>query len=230
MDLITDWKLALSVDDVLRGQGADPQVVHASKPLLMKSAQRAFSEGINLIHPITLSMKIAVNGHFHNRITLANGNSITGPLVTRLFGGAQRMVAAICTIGPALEETSAELFNKDPIYALAIDGLGNAAVDSLAQQLCNTIAVQAKQEGLQVSTPLSPGLPEWPVEIGQPQIFALLDSARAGIKLTSGSMMHPKKSVSFILGIGQEISQTSMCLLCSLKNTCRYQNDRILSN
>jgi len=224
MELLTDWNLTLTPDDVLRGQGADPQVVHASKPLLLRSAQQACSDGIGLIHPIALLGETIVKEHFHNRITLENGSSITGPLVTRLFSGAHKVIAVICTIGSELEEASAELFNKDPIYALALDGLGNAAVDTLAQQLCNTITAHYNVKGLQASAPLSPGLPEWPVEVGQPQIFTLLDSKKAGILLTSGGMMRPKKSVSFILGIGQEMSQTSMCSLCSLKNTCRYQN------
>jgi hypothetical protein len=116
------------------------------------------------------------------------------------------------------------MFSEDPLYALALDGLGNAAVESLAQQVCGQIAEQVKDEGLQASTPLSPGTPEWPVEVGQPQIFALLDPSKAGVKLSSGGMMIPKKSVSFVVGLGQEMSQNSMCTVCSLQNTCRYQN------
>jgi hypothetical protein len=75
---------------------------------------------------------------------------------------------------------------------------------------------------LQASKPLSPGSLEWPVEVGQPEIFALLDPSLAGISLTSGGMMLPKKSMSFIVGLGMEMSQTGMCEVCSLKTTCRY--------
>jgi hypothetical protein len=103
-----------------------------------------------------------------------------------------------------------------------LDGLGNAVVELLAQQVCVNIAVQ---ECMQASTPLSPGNPEWPVEVGQPQIFSLLDPARAGISLTSGGMMLPKKSISFIVGLGLEMSQANLCEVCSLKETCRYQHD-----
>jgi Vitamin B12 dependent methionine synthase, activation domain len=224
MNLSKDWNLSIGTDEILRGQGADPQIVRARKPALMKAAERARAEGLALLHPIAISAEVLVQEHRHERIRLVGGAALTGPLVTQQLGGAQRVVAAICTIGAELENTSASMFSQDPLYALALDGLGNAAVEILAEQVCGLIAAQVKNENLQASSPLSPGAPEWPVELGQPQIFALLDPSYAGVKLTSGGMMMPKKSVSFIVGVGQEMSQTSMCTVCSLQNTCRYQN------
>jgi hypothetical protein len=224
MILSTNWKIHLTVDDILRGQGADPQIVHTRKPSLLKAAERALSHGLGLLHPKVLSSKVAVKEHRHERITLLDGATLTGPAVTRQLSGAQHVVASVCTIGSKLEEVTAQLLREDPLYALALDGLGNAAVESLAQLVCGGIAEQIEQEGLQASAPLSPGSPEWPVEIGQPQIFSLLDSSKAGITLTTGGMMVPRKSVSFVVGLGPEMSQISMCSVCSLKETCRYQH------
>lgn len=225
MNLSTDWKFSLTADDILRGQGADPQIVRISKPSLLKAAERAVSEGLDLIHPKALTTQVVVREHRHERILLAGGMVLTGPLVTRQLNRAQRVVTAVCTIGPELENTTSHLIYEDPLYALALDGLSNAAVESLAQQVCGCIAEQVESEGLQASSPLSPGNPEWPVEIGQPQIFSTLDPTKAGVRLTSGGMMLPKKSVSFVVGLGVEMSQASMCSVCSLKETCRYQHD-----
>jgi hypothetical protein len=224
MNLPKDWNLIITTDDILRGQGADPQIVRARKPALLKTAERALFKGLVLIHPITLTAEIVVREHRHERILMVNGLALTGPLVTQQLSGSQRIVAAVCTIGPELETITSSLVNDDPLYALALDGLGNAAVENLAQQVCGYIAEQVEREGLQASSPLSPGSPEWPVEIGQPQIFALLDPSKAGVTLTSGGMMIPKKSVSFVIGLGPEMSQASMCSVCSLQETCRYQN------
>jgi len=224
MNLPKNWNLKITTDDILRGQGADPQIVRARKPALLKTAERAFINGLVLTHPITLTAEIVVREHRHERILMVNGLALTGPLVTQQLSGSQRIVAAVCTIGPELETITSSLVNDDPLYALALDGLGNAAVENLAQQVCGYIAEQVEREGLQASSPLSPGSPEWPVEIGQPQIFALLDPSKAGVTLTSGGMMIPKKSVSFVIGLGPEMSQASMCSVCSLQETCRYQN------
>jgi hypothetical protein len=224
MILSKDWNISIGADEILRGQGADPQIVRDSKPALLQAAERARAEGLALIHPMAITTEVVVKEHRHERIRLVGGMALTGPLVTHQLGGAQRVAAAVCTIGPELENTTANIFSDDPLYALALDGLGNAAVESLAQQVCGQIAGKVKDEGLQASSPLSPGAPEWPVEVGQPQIFALLDPSKAGVRLSSGGMMIPKKSVSFVVGLGQEMSQTSMCSICSLQNTCRYRD------
>lgn len=216
--------LNISVDDILRGQGADPLVVHARKPLLIAAAERARIGGFNLIHPAALTQEIAVHAHLHDRILLEGGAQMTGTLITHQLGGSQRVVAAVCTIGAELEESVNKLLSKDPLFALALDGLGNAAVESLAQQICMSIGKQAQILGLQTSMPLSPGNREWPVEVGQSQIFALLNPTRTNISLTSGGMMIPKKSVSFVVGIGPEMSQVGICDVCSLKNSCRYRH------
>jgi hypothetical protein len=224
MNAINDWHLSLNVDDILHGQGMEPEVVRKSKPLLRLVAERAIMEGSSLIHPVALTSAVPIIEHRHDRILLGNGAELTGPLITRHLGGAHRLVAAVCTIGLELEQVVTHLLGEDPLYALALDGLGNAAVEILTQQVCASIAEQVQAEGLQASTPISPGSPEWPVEVGQPQIFALLDPSQAGISLTSGGMMLPKKSISFIVGLGLEMSQVVMCEFCQLKATCRYSH------
>ena len=175
MTLLTDWNLTLSPDDILYGQGIDPQVVRLRKPLLMLAAERAHAQGLSLLHPLALIEEAHVRDHRHERIHLVGGTTLTGPQVASHLGGAQRVVAAVCTIGPELEHTVSSLFGEDPRYAMALDGLGNAVVEILAQQVCRRIADQVSAEKLTASTPLSPGSPEWPVEIGQPQIFSLLE-------------------------------------------------------
>ena len=223
MEYLDEFHLSLTVDDVLRGQGGDPQVIRHRKPVLTQAAERAHRDGMSLLHPVALTQKVIVHSHRHERILLEGGSPLTGPLVTAHLAGAEYVVAVVCTIGSELEKTVFHLLNDDPMYALAMDGLGNAAVELLAQQVCAYIAEQV-QEGMQLSTPISPGNPEWPVDVGQPQIFSLVDPTRAGITLTSGGMMLPKKSMSFIVGLGLEMSQANLCEVCSLKETCRYQH------
>ena len=226
MTLLSGWPLEISVDAVLRGQGMDPPAVRAAKPVLLAAAQRALAEGLPLIHPVALLREIGVREHRHNRVLLDEGTELTGPLVARHLAGAQRIVPIVCTIGPDLEKTVSRLFATESVHALALDGLGNAAVELLSQQVCAHIGEQILPNGLTASTPLSPGSPEWPVEVGQPEIFRLLDASRAGVSLASSGMMIPKKSVSFVVGIGPDMSQTSLCAICSLQETCRYQHER----
>jgi hypothetical protein len=225
MDLWQDFDLTIGVDEVLLGQGADPEKVRARRPVLVLAAERALKDGPARIRPLALVRELNVVEHRHERIKLDGGSELSGPLVSRHLSGATRVAAAICTLGPTLEISVAKLLGSDPALALALDGYGNAVVEQVGQQVCGRLGEWAHAKGLQVSTPLSPGEPEWPVEIGQPQIFELVDAGRAGIQITQGGMMYPQKSISFVAGIGTSMSQTHPCEICSLKEICRYRHD-----
>lgn len=222
MEAKIDLCLAIDVDGILRGQGADPDMIRARKPALVLAAERASSYGAPLIHPAVLLKGAAVNKHFHDHLMLENGAILSGPFVTATLGGAQKIIAVVITIGKELEQASAGFFDTDPLFALALDGLGNAAVEMLGQRVCSQISEQSQRSGLTSSTPISPGEPDWPVEIGQAQIFALIAKAGAEIQLTKGWMMIPKKSISFILGIGLNMTQIETCQVCSFRDRCRY--------
>ena len=224
MNIITDLHISLSADDVLRGQGLNPEMIHINKPSLLVAAMRACSRGHNLLHPKAVTRELAVHALRHDRILMEDELSLSSPVVIRHLGNAIRVVAAIGTIGHELEESVTSLFETDPQFALALDGLGNAAVEMLAQQVCVNIAEKVQTKSWTASTPLSPGITGWPVEVGQPQIFALLDPSAAGVNLTPGGMMLPKKTTSFIVGLGPEMSKVKMCNVCNLRETCRYRH------
>jgi hypothetical protein len=68
----------------------------------------------------------------------------------------------------------------------------------------------------------------WPVENGQRQIFQLVDAASAGIRLTEGYMMVPKKSTSMVIGIEPDVEHAGeSCDYCSRAATCRYREEHI---
>jgi hypothetical protein len=224
MELLENFNFPLCADDVLRGQGLDPEIVHAKKPALLQAASAAVREGFTILRPAALIHKVKVVEHRHERILLNSGKELVSPLVARHLAGAEQVALAVCTIGAGLEELAATLIKIDPLLALALDGMGNAAVEKTAQQVCRQFGEQAQARGWMTSGPLSPGEPEWPVGVGQPQIFALLDPSRVGVTLTSGGMMIPKKSISFVVGIGPEMVQTDLCELCSLRERCRYRH------
>ena len=224
MNVFTDLPLSLNADDVLRGQGLNPELIHNRKPLLLAAAERAYSRGLDLLHPKAMIHEIAVHAHRHDRILLKDGLSLTSPVVISHLGGAMQVIAAICTIGQELEKSVTDLLTPDPHLALALDGLGNAAVEMLAQQVCAHIAKKVQSQGWTASTPLSPGITGWPVEVGQPQIFTLLGPSVTGVSLTPGGMMLPKKTISFIVGVGPAMSQVNMCDVCNLRETCRYRH------
>lgn len=224
MTLLTNWQLELTTDDILRGQGADPGILRRRRPGLVAAAAAALAEGVSLLEPAAEVHQLPVRSHRHAHLELGRGR-LSGARVVQHLAGAERVAVVVCTIGPQLEAHVSGQFDRQPLLAMALDGLGNAAVEQLAQQVCSQLAAQAEAQGLTCSTPLSPGDAGWPVEVGQAQVFGLLEQqAPAGIRLTESGMMLPRKSISFVVGIGPQMARTKICELCDLKDRCRYRH------
>jgi hypothetical protein len=65
----------------------------------------------------------------------------------------------------------------------------------------------------------------WPVEVGQRQIFEILNPSQIDIQLTASYLMIPRKSLSMVIGLGSNILEKgTTCDYCSMKETCRYQD------
>jgi hypothetical protein len=224
MPLLRDWDLSLDVDQVLRAQGADPAVIRARRPALVDAAEQALQEGLAYLAPVAAYRELAVESLRHERLFLTGG-VLTGPLVAQHLRSAQQVVVLACTIGDALERVISEAMSEDPVRGLALDGLGSAAAEGLAAAAAAHFEDQARAQGLQTTIPLSPGMVGWPVEEGQAEIFSLVDGGEAGISLTSGGMMVPRKSISLVLGVGKDVAaEGRACDFCNLRETCRYQN------
>jgi|TARA_B100001964_G_scaffold245814_1_gene336774 hypothetical protein len=205
------WKapnLDFDVDVVLRAQGADPQTLRGRSPRLVETAERALEEGRVLLEPQTIFRELDVSVLRHERLVLENGATLSGQLVAQHLGIAERIVVILCTVGEELEACASETSNDNLVYSLALDGVGSAAVETLANAVCRNFEDRADGLGLQSSIPISPGMLGWPVNVGQPEIFAILETEKINVKLSAHGLMKPRKSLSMVLGFGPSM-QTS---------------------
>ena len=114
------------------------------------------------------------------------------------------------------------------VCAVRWDGAGSAWVEALANAACQYFEKQAADEGLETTIPFSPGMVDWSVADGQPQIFNLLSEAGSIVHLTPSSIMVPRKSLTTVMGIGAELkSSDRVCDYCMMDNTCRYQEQHL---
>jgi hypothetical protein len=237
MPVLTNWQLDLTPEDTLRAMGADPIIVKERRPALWEIAVWAVGEGLPLLAPQVLYQEFSVQSLTHERITLANGATpgqdrliISGPLVAEHLLGASKVNAMICTIGGMLEETAGMVIEEDTLRGLALDAAGSAAAELLATIASHHFENMALNDGLQCSMPLNPGMIGWPVQIGQIQLFKLLEEEREQqpqftVDLNEDVLMQPQKTVSLVLGMGENLSQQGrICDYCSMNETCRYQN------
>jgi len=225
MELQQNLDLVFDVDAVLRGQGAVPSILRARSPALVNVAEAAMQEGTSLLNPKVVYQEFAVAGLRHERILLKGGQYLESKLLVQHLAAAKTLCIVLCTIGEALEERVSRIWESNMVYALALDGVGSAAVEALANAACQYFEKQAADKWLQASIPFSPGMVDWSVAEGQPQLFRLLGEAGSVVRLTSSYIMVPRKSLTMIMGIGAEMKSAGRaCDYCALRETCRYQD------
>jgi hypothetical protein len=161
----------------------------------------------------------------HQRLMLSGGGELHSKLLAQHLSPAHEVVLLICTVGEEIDTRISEAFKTDTLYALSLDGLGNAAVEDLANRACRYFEEVALDMQMETSIPLSPGMQDWPVDHGQDQIFSLVSAERIGVSINETRMMSPNKSLSMAIGIGKQLANGGrQCDYCVLSETCRYQD------
>jgi hypothetical protein len=136
----------------------------------------------------------------------------------------------LCTIGPGLEEESRRLGEAgEALDSLILDAHGSAAAEAAADALDRVLCAAAAGLGLIPARRISPGYGRWALD-GQRALIALLPARELGVTLSDGSMMTPRKSVSFAArlvvaaaGAGASVApRRRRCQACTL-DPCPYR-------
>jgi hypothetical protein len=221
---VQGWDLELDADRVLAAQGADPAVIRQRNPILVRAAERALEDGLELLAPRVTRRTRAVTMHDEGGVHLAGGGRLRGAYAAQHVSGANEVVVAVCTIGPVLEQRVSATLADDAVLGLALDGLGTAAADALSSAVCAQVAAEAAARGWRATRPFSPGMMGWPLADGQEDVFSLVDAAAIGVVLTPSRLMIPRKSTSMVIGIGPRVvAGGRTCDVCNMKETCRYR-------
>jgi hypothetical protein len=217
--------LKLDADAVLRGQGANPEVIRGRRPRLVEIAEQALKNSVQLLEPRVISCQYAVRSLRHEKLLLEGGHSLVGPWITQYLAPAETVTAIVCTVGSKVEQAASQLMESDMLLGLATDGVGSAGVEALTQLICKQIEDQAAADGKETTVPLSPGMLNWSVEEGQPALFEMLSPSRIGVELSPSFMMKPRKSLSMLVGVGTKLGvKGSTCDYCAMQGTCKYRD------
>ena len=217
----------VDADTVLRAQGADPGAVRERSPVLVALAERAVIEGNALIEPCVARVARAIEAIRRRRVCLEGGGALNGPLISHRLAGATEVVALVVTIGAGLDDRVSEVLPQEPGFGLALNGFGSAATEALAVAAGAEVRTEAAGRGLNATLPMSPGMIGWAVAEGQRQILDLLGEAGGHLRLTADSVMLPRKSLSMIMGLGQDVTTGGrVCDCCSLRDRCRLRPAR----
>jgi hypothetical protein len=123
-----------------------------------------------------------------------------------------------------LEERVSALFAAgNPVRAMAVDGAGTAAIRELTRRVGERLCDEARQRDLTAGMRASPGEDGWLIE-QQRVLFDLLPANEIGIQLTDHCLMVPRKSTSFVIGLGPAMrADATVCDFCARRERCAWR-------
>jgi hypothetical protein len=150
-----------------------------------------------------------------------------GTKIVKQLEAACGAVLFICTAGAGIGERSRELMaNGDFMEGYILDVIGSVAVEVSIDKIQDSLGNEMVSKGFYLTNRYSPGYCGWLLK-EQEQLFSLFPNNYCGIQLSDSFLMNPVKSVSGIMGFGQNVKDGIYeCQLCELV-TCFYRKIRI---
>ena len=227
MHTLSGLEVSVPEHEVLRLQGYKKG--QEPREAVARILQEQIEDGLRLAEPRATYMEVRVSEVSEGgALSLEGGTVLDMEHGSRVWKGLEHLAISVCTIGPALENRVAELFAQNEFApALMLDSVGSVAVESVADQVNHILCRQATERNLKSGPRLSPGYGRWPLE-DQQVLFGLLPGENIGVGLTERCMMVPRKSISFCIGLGENMARagkSDSCRYCTLEH-CRYRRIR----
>jgi cobalamin-dependent methionine synthase I len=130
----------------------------------------------------------------------------------------------LCTAGEDIGIRSRNAMKEgDLLTGYMYDVAGSVIVEAAVDLMQNELEKSVISSGKKITNRYSPGYCGWDVA-DQHKLFKLVPGNFSGIRLTDSALMDPIKSVSGIIGIGENVRLNPYtCIKCDSKN-CIYRN------
>lgn len=226
MPVIHNVPLEIHVNEVLRLMGIANDAELRPKIESLIAGLLSGDEADYLLAPAIAYELHVVTDIQSDRLCMDNSWTIQGSLLSSTLAQASDLAVLFCTIGPDLEKEKAECkAKKNLMRALLLDSFGSAAIDILAVEAYHFIRDIAASRGQAAGSPISPGMRGFSIS-EQWRMAQMAPIKEIGLQLTSAGMMNPQKSLSMIIGFGEEMptwSRAEACARCNLAKSCRYR-------
>ncbi|MDR3576113.1 MAG: hypothetical protein P4L50_19780 [Anaerolineaceae bacterium] len=226
MPVLTDWSVHPTVEDVIRTQHMDVEVIRRRRPVFLEIAAEAIRLAESLCKPKIVFQRLPVERIIVDGIILQGGLSLTSSFLAKQLAGAEEVIAAVCTISSDVEKRASELMaNNKSVEGYALESASLVALGQVNDQFYASLEASARSLETKISHRYSPGLPSWSVAEGQPEIFAIIENINTTVQLCENMQMIPMKSISYVVGIGKQlVRKGSECGFCGLRDHCTFRS------
>jgi len=194
----------------------------ATIPARISSLVNEYTQDSN--HFIDLSYSYVIRDIqtvWENHVAIEGEVIFRSRIIAQLLERCEKVAIIALTIGNRLERIAARLAENGLVLRASIlDAIGSDAVEKAADLVHAEISERVSIFGLYTSRRFSPGYCDWDVS-QQEMIFSAVNGDSAGVHLTDGCLMLPRKSMSGIIGIGQRdsnIENYNPCITCAKRD------------
>ena len=154
---------------------------------------------------------------------------LTGSDIQQFLIGSREVAVLVVTLGIAIDRELQRLSATSALDELVFDAVATALVERATDAVSARVVAYAASQDMHATGRFSPGYGDLPLDC-QADLLASVDAMRLlGVTLTTSNLMVPTKSVSAVLGIGQNVSagtddgvanSEGACRICKLRDFC----------
>lgn len=154
---------------------------------------------------------------------------LTGSDIQQFLMGAREVAVFVVTLGIAIDRELQRLSATSALDELVFDAVATALVERAADAVSARVVAYAASQDIHATGRFSPGYGDLPLDC-QADLLASVDAMRLlGVTLTASNLMVPTKSVSAVMGIGQNVAagtddgvanREGACRICKLRDFC----------
>lgn len=174
--------------------------------------------GYRILHPSGVRV-------LKNRIELEGVPFDTGEPIASLVETAGTFAVFVATAGPELDEWGKGFFSGgDLMGGYVVDALGTVVAERACDWMEDYLQDTADALGWGVTAQYGPGYCGWHLS-EQHKLFGLLPPGFCGVTLSESALMRPVKSVSGIIGMGEQAERRAHgCVICTLATCYRRKH------
>ena len=218
---VVELDVRLDAGEVLRLMGG----VHSApvRHTLTRMVERHIEELHQKIRARGVYVIREVDSDTADRLDLRGCPPFEGQIAA-FMAPARRVAVFVVTIGEEIESIAERRMEQGAtLEGFAIDAIGSAAVDAAADAMADHVLWNDTGPEEAVTPPFSPGYCGMPLD-QQKVLFSIVDPGPIGVQLLATLIMRPIKSVSGLVGIGDQASIVSHGVPCEF---CRMTNCRM---
>lgn len=211
-------QLAVSIEAVERALG----YITGSIPIHFKDVL------IQLIHESQNHLQIKggfrllqnnVRVENRSRLMINNIDFIIENIIATQLQNIEGSVLFACTLGKQFDHWCRSFDDQNDIfYHYFADAIGSEIIEASVDWLEKQINIEAAKLSLKCTNRYSPGYCDWNVS-DQHKLFSFFPAKFCGIEITASALMIPIKSISGLIGLGENVRKKAYtCNICSMEN------------